>query len=42
MARDRIVNWGLNPGRYREGIRAKVVQSGTKCDGFQCVSGFGK
>ena len=38
MARDRITIWGLNPGRYKEGIRAQVVQFGyLNCDCFECV-----
>ena len=38
MARDRIVIWGLNPGRYKGGIRAQVVQFGyLNCDCFKGV-----
>ena len=38
MARDRITIWGLNPGRYKEGIRAQVVQFGyLNCDCFLCL-----
>ena len=32
---------GLNPGRYRRGIRAQVVQFRYEVRCFHCVLGFG-